>query len=186
MAQRTGVSMSTLSKIENNQTAPAYSILIKLTEGLDIDFGSLLGDRPSRPASGARAITLAGKGLRYASEMGRYEALATELASKSMEPMIVVIPADGRAPGRIRSEHEGDEFIYVLSGEVIMEMDPYAPLHLSAGDSVYFDGRASHGFSAAGPESARILSICEVRRGAAPRAARPISETTPAPAENRS
>lgn len=163
VARRTRVSVSTLSKIENGQTAPAYSVLVRLSEGLDIDLGGLIGGVPARPVTGARAVTRKGEGPRYDNAMGHYEALATDLAAKYIEPMIVEIPPDGREPGRIRSEHEGDEFVYVLSGEVLFEMDPYAPLNLSAGDSVYFDGRASHGFSAQGSEPARILSICQVR-----------------------
>ncbi|WP_417308901.1 helix-turn-helix domain-containing protein [Devosia sp.] len=166
LARITGVSISTLSKIENNQTAPAYGILTKLAAGLGVDFAVLLGDRPSRPALGARAVTKAGQGAHYANEMGAYEALATELAAKSMEPMIVDIPADGRTPGRIRSAHEGEEFVYVLSGRVVFEMDPYAPRVLETGDSVYFDGSTSHGFSA-DAQGARILSICQVRAGPA-------------------
>lgn len=164
MARRTRVSISTLSKIENGQTAPAYSVLVRLSEGLGIDLGTLIGGAPTRVVTGARAVTRAGEGTHYDNAMGHYEALGTDLASKSIEPMIVSIPPDGREPGRIRSEHEGDEFVYVLSGQVVFEMDPYAPLELNIGDSVYFDGRASHGFSVKGPEPARILSICQVHR----------------------
>src|SRR5262249_24088403 len=92
--------------------------------------------------------------------MGNFEALATELAAKAFQPMIVAIPAGHRDTGKARSTHRGEEFAYVLEGEVIFEMEPYAPLVPARGDSVYFDGMASHCFSSGGRRPARILSIC--------------------------
>ena len=53
-------------------------------------------------------------------------------------------------------------------------MAPYAPRLMAAGDSVYFDGRSSHGFSARGSEPARILSVCQIRRGGMPIAGDPL------------
>ena len=77
----------------------------------------------SEPCSAAIRLVLppvpglspsAGQGVSYANDMGRYEALATELAAKSMEPMIIEIPPDDGSRTHIRSEHEGEEFVYVL------------------------------------------------------------------------
>jgi len=160
VSRRTGVSISTLSKIENNQSSPAYGVLTRLAEGLGIDFVELIGATPVRFASAARVITRAGTGTSYVTPMGAYEALATELAAKALQPMIVEIPVEKRRADKVRSTHRGEEFIYVLSGAVIFYMDPYAPLELGTGDSVYFDGAASHGFSARGNRPARLLSIC--------------------------
>ena len=65
-----------------------------------------------------------------------------------------------------RHWHSGeDEFVYVLSGEVTFFMEPYAPVILRTGDSVYFDSASEHGFSSNGDKSARILSICLERSG---------------------
>ena len=43
MSKRTGVSISSLSKIENGQSQPAYSVLTRLASGLDVDFAELVG-----------------------------------------------------------------------------------------------------------------------------------------------
>lgn len=162
VSRRTGVSISTLSKIENGQSRPAYSVLTRLASGLDIDFADLLGGEPpqARFSGAARAITRAGRGKHFGSEMGLYEMLATDLAAKSLQPMVIDIqPRDDDSPS-VRSAHSGEEFVYVLEGDVVFEMNPYAPVVLAAGDSAYFDAAMDHGFYAVGPKPGRILSIC--------------------------
>ncbi len=92
--------------------------------------------------------------------MGFYEALGSDLAAKSLQPMLIdVLPRSPESPS-VRSAHRGEEFVYVLAGPVVFEMSPYAPVMLSTGDSVYFDGAMDHGFHAVGPETGRILSVC--------------------------
>lgn len=62
VSKKTGVAISTLSKIENGQTQPAYSVLTRLATGLEIDFVDLLGGSVHPRFSGAaRAITRAGR-----------------------------------------------------------------------------------------------------------------------------
>jgi len=160
VAARTGVSISTLSKIENNQTSPTYSVLTRLASGLGIDFVHLIGGAGSQMPKGARTITRADTGTMFETTMGRYQALASELGGKMIEPMLIEIPVRKVLSERIRSSHKGEEFVFVLSGPVEFLMEPYAPTLLDTGDSVYFDGSMSHGFRATGPSPAQILSIC--------------------------
>lgn len=169
VSRRTGVAISTLSKIENGQTQPAYSVMTRLAAGLDIDFVDLLGGNSHPRFSGAaRAITRAGQGAHFRNDMGIYEALGSDLAAKSLQPMLIEIPP--RSPGTpsVRSAHRGEEFVFVIEGPVVFEMSPYAPTVLETGDSVYFDGAMDHGFHAVGPGSSRILSVCFAGAGAEP------------------
>lgn len=160
VSRRTGVSISALSKIENGQSRPAYDVLTRLAAGLDIDLVELLGGgRQPRFASAVRAITRAGAGPVFRADMGRYEVHATELAAKSLTPMVIDIPPPTPNTPHVRSAHSGEEFVYVLEGEVVFNMGPYAPAVLSAGDSVYFDGSADHGFHSNTDTPSRILSI---------------------------
>ncbi|MDS7595035.1 XRE family transcriptional regulator [Agrobacterium tumefaciens] len=160
VSRRTGVSISALSKIENNQSTPAYSVLVRLADGLGIDFSDLIGSSTQKFASAARVITRSGEGTTYVNKMGAYEALASGLAAKSMQPMVIDIPKRASNGKTVRSAHRAEEFVYVLDGEVIFFMEPYAPIVLKTGDSVYFDGASEHGFSSNGDNIARILSIC--------------------------
>lgn len=169
VSRRTGVAISTLSKIENGQTQPAYSVLTRLAAGLEIDFVDLLGGTANPRFSGAaRAITRAGQGVHFRTDMGLYEALGADLAAKSLQPMVIEIPPPSADSPSVRSAHRGEEFVYVLDGAVVFEMSPYAPVVLEKGDSVYFDGAMDHGFHAVGPQSGRILSVCFAGAGSGP------------------
>lgn len=160
VSRRTGVSISSLSKIENNQSSPAYSVLVRLSEGLGIDFADLIGTPTHTFATAARVITRADCGTKYATKMGLYEALAPDLAEKSMQPMVIDIPVRSANARPVRSAHKGEEFVYVLEGEVTFHMEPFAPVILSRGDTVYFDASAEHGFSSNTDRHSRILSVC--------------------------
>ncbi|WP_332305625.1 XRE family transcriptional regulator [Rhizobium sp. GR12] len=160
VSRRTGVSISSLSKIENNQSSPAYSVLVRLAEGLGIDFVDLIGTPTQKFATAARVITKADNGAKYSTEMGHYEALAPDLADKTMQPMVIDIPVRSANARPVRSTHKGEEFVYVLEGEVIFHMEPYSPVVMSKGDTVYFDASAEHGFSSNTDRHSRILSVC--------------------------
>ena len=83
--------------------------------------------------------------------------LAEGKTSRHMEPfMIDVNPA---TPGsHALSTHEGEEFVYVLDGEI--EIEYGKDLHvLAAGDSIYYDSIVPHQLRAHGDAPARILAV---------------------------
>jgi transcriptional regulator with XRE-family HTH domain len=94
MSKLTGVSISSLSKIENGQSQPAYSVLTRLASGLGVDFSELVGgEAPKQRCTGAaRTISRAGEGKKLSNDMGLYELLSTELASKLLQPMVPYAP----------------------------------------------------------------------------------------------
>src|SRR5690606_24734949 len=146
VSKRTGVSISALSKIENNVSLPAYGVLTRLADGLGVDFVELLGERPPAFAPGMRTVTISGQGVPYDTPIGRYLAVGAELAAKKMQPMVVTVPPKKKRAPQFRSSHSGEEFLYVLEGTVEFYYEPHAPLILNQGDSVYFDGASRHGF----------------------------------------
>ena len=158
VSERTGVAISTLSKIENNQSSPNFDVLVRLADGLGLDLIALLGDSFYTFAHGARTITRADEGVRYETPLGVYEALSSEIAMKALQPAVVHVPAGRREPAA-KSSHAGEEFIYILRGSVRFYMDPYSPTVLKQGDSVHFDSLMRHGFVAAGDEDALMLSV---------------------------
>ena len=159
VAEKTGVAVSTLSKIENNQSSPSYDVLVRLANGLNMDLMELVrGESFSTFASGARAITRAGSGIPYDTPLGEYQALSSELAKKSMQPTLVRLPPGRQAPERM-SCHGGEEFIYVLRGSMMFFMEPYSPAVLAQGDSVHFDSLMAHGMVALGEEETWILAV---------------------------
>ena len=159
VSERTGVAVSTLSKIENNQSSPNFDMLTRLAEGLDLDLITLLGDSFYTFASGARTINRANQGVRYETPLGTYEALSSELAMKALQPMVVQVPKEKREP-EVMSSHGGEEFIFILRGSLQFFMEPYSPTILNEGDSVHFDSLMPHGFVALNDEDAWLLSVC--------------------------
>ena len=160
VSAKTGVAISTLSKIENNQSSPNYDVLVRLAEGLGVDFVELFKNRSFTTfAPGSRTINRSGDTILYNSALGEYHILSGELAKKTLQPMLVCVPRGKEAPD-ILSNHGGEEFIYVLSGSLKFFMEPYSATVLERGDSVHFDGVMPHGFVAVGDEDAWILSVC--------------------------
>ena len=160
VSAKTGVAISTLSKIENNQSSPNYDVLVRLAEGLGVDFVEFFKTRSFTAfAPGSRTINRTGDTIVYDSALGEYHVLSDELAKKTLQPMLVCVPGGKEAPD-ILSNHGGEEFIYVLSGTLKFFMEPYSATVLEQGDSVHFDGSMPHGFVAVGNEDAWILSVC--------------------------
>ncbi len=161
VAEKTGVAISTLSKLENNQSSPSYDVLIRLAEGLGMGLLELVKSESfSTFAPGARAINRGDKGVQYETPLGEYLALSSELAKKSMQPTLIRLPKGKRAP-EILSCHGGEEFVYVLRGRVKFYMEPYAPVDLEQGESAQFDSLMPHGFIALDEEDAWILAVCQ-------------------------
>ncbi|KND54917.1 putative transcriptional regulator [Candidatus Paraburkholderia kirkii] len=149
-----GVSRSALSKIENGLMSPTFDVLQKIVRGLQIDLAELFDTAPAPSASGRRALTRKDEGQRHAYRGYQMELLATELAHKAMLPFRIRISAHAfDAWGR----HEGEEFLYVISGSVCLYSELYAPTHLNAGDSIYFDSRTGHAAISTSEEDAEVL-----------------------------
>ena len=160
VSAKTGVAISTLSKIENNQSSPNYDVLIRLAEGLGVDFVELVkGGSFSTFAPGSRTITRNRETTRHHAPLGEYHVLSSEIAKKSLQPMLVRLPPGKETP-EILCSHWGEEFLYVLSGSLKFFMEPYRETLLKRGDSVHFDGVVPHGFVAVGDEEAWILAVC--------------------------
>jgi len=161
LAEKSNVSISTISRIENGLISPTYAVLARLCEALDIRWADMLGNEEQRFAKGCRVVNRAGSGVMHNTARGVYEWLGADLATKSMEPTIVdAIPDTGL---RTLEGHEGEEFLLVLEGSIVFFMQDYSPLHMSQGDSVYFDGSIPHAYYAA-TQPARFLSIVSRNR----------------------
>ncbi|WP_459624387.1 helix-turn-helix domain-containing protein [Burkholderia sp. 3C] len=152
-----GVSRSTLSKIENGAMSPTFDVLQKIVHGLQIDLGELFGSTPKPRASGRRAVTRKGEGQPHSAGCYEMELLATELAQKSMYPFRIRITAHSLDAFAEWGRHEGEEFLFVLSGQVCVYSELYSPTVLEAGDSIYFDSRTGHAAVSTSKQDAEVL-----------------------------
>lgn len=158
-ARKSDVSVSALSKIENNQLSPTYDTLQKLAHGLSIDVAALFASEDSPSPGGRRSVTRAGETLTYVAENYEYQPLCSDMSLKTILPLLTTIRRNetGRPTSLLR--HGGEEFIYVLEGEVEVETEFYQPLRLQQGDCIYFDSTMGHRCAAVGAGDARVLWI---------------------------
>jgi transcriptional regulator with XRE-family HTH domain len=160
LARTSGVSISTISKIENQQQKPGFETVLKISRALHINFVHMLEPPEPAPVKMARRVVTRGaEAPVYDSEHYLYAAHATELANKTMVPLLMRIKNHDLPPRGDWSVHDGEEYAFVVAGEVALHMEHYAPVQLAQGDSCYFDSTMRHAYVAIGGEAV-VLSIC--------------------------
>jgi len=171
LSGRTGLAVSTLSKLEMGHVSLSYDKLMLISKGLDVDMAELLDSTPHPGAAathgGRRVVHRAGDGQHVETRSYSQSYLATELLNKRMTPIHVELHARtledffAEFGGFIR--HPGEEFTYVLEGEVAFHTELYAPLTLHAGDSIYFDSEMGHAYLKASDAPCRTITTCSPR-----------------------
>ncbi|MQV97093.1 helix-turn-helix domain-containing protein [Sinorhizobium medicae] len=160
LARRCALAPSTLSKIENGQMSPTDDTILSLAEGLGADVAELFARRQTTTVSGRRTINRAGDGVAHNTDQYDYQMLCTELAHKQFVPLKAIIKANSISRFGGMLSHSGEEFVYVLSGEIELHTQFYAPTRLHTGDSCYFDSTMGHALLKASEEDAEVLWVC--------------------------
>ena len=164
VSQRTGLPTSTLSKIENDKVSLSFDKLARLSTGLQIDIASLFrganGEDAQTGINGRRSIVRSGEGK--AIETKNYSHLypAWELLNKKIIPIVAELHARSLEEFGELVRHPGEEYTFVLEGEVDFYTSLYAPVRLKTGDSIYFDSGMGHAYVAASEGRCRVLSMC--------------------------
>ncbi len=154
-----GVAISTISKIENGQVSPVYGTLKKLADGLGLPLERLISDAAVAPGTARRTVTLTGEAVPFDTVRSNYSMHAADLLAKAMLPIVMRVHARVPPGEADWSSHQGEEFIFVISGEVDIHLEYYAPIRLGVGESAYIDSRMRHGFVSIGPEEAELLTV---------------------------
>src|SRR6185312_13630626 len=164
VSRRTGLPVSTLSKVENNKLSLSYDKLVRICQGLDIDiaqlFASDLGSGSEPPPAGRRIITRAGEGRRIDTDNYKHLYPAAELLNKRFNPIIAEPLATSLDQFGELVRHPGEEYALVIAGAVDFCSEHYAPVRLEVGDSVYFDSSMGHAYLKASRGKCQVLSIC--------------------------
>ncbi len=158
-AGQAGLARSTLSKIENGQMSPTYEALKKLAEGLSITVPQLFTPASRPQVSGRMAVTRAGEGQGHATATYEHRLLAGALRAKQMLPYTARIRARDVAEFDGWVRHDGEEFLFVLTGVVRLYTEFYEPVDLRRGDSAYYDATMGHNVISLSPEDATILWV---------------------------
>lgn len=159
LSRRSGLSVSSLSKIENRQMSPTFDTLVALAGGFGIDVGALVSPLHQISGAGRRSISRQGQGVKHETPVYDYTFLCSEITNKDFIPLLATIKAGSLEAFPALSTHEGEEFFYVLSGTIVLHTDHYTPAELSAGDCIYFNSAMGHALVSAGDENAKVLWI---------------------------
>jgi quercetin dioxygenase-like cupin family protein len=74
-----------------------------------------------------------------------------------MLPLLVVFEAGGK--NLEPAEHEGEEFVYLLEGCLLVRVAGHNPIELTPGDSLYFNADLPHAYENLGGGPARVLIV---------------------------
>lgn len=162
-SERTGMPISTLSKVENDKISLSYDKLVRLSNGLGIDISRLFGGGDSPPQKsviGRRSVTRRHEGREIETPNYSHRYLAADLLSKSFIPVVAEIKFRSLQEFGELVSHPGEEFAFVLEGSVDLYTALYAPVRLNVGDSIYFDSAMGHAYIAASEGVCRVLSVC--------------------------
>lgn len=160
VASRTGLAISTISKMERGEISLTYDRFMRLAQGLGMDVGELFDADAEGFSQGTVSVTRGGEAPLHQSETYDYDMLASDVTGKHMVPMLGRIKTHSFASFEDFISHPGEEFVYVLDGEVIVHLKGKDPIALSKGDSIYFDSSLGHAYVSAGEQDATVLGVC--------------------------
>lgn len=158
LAKRTGYDKELLQSIEEGKIQPQLGMIIKLSKALERGLGDLLGESGDKPyaltTAKERKQIVRSTTPKGQKELYSYVSLAPYVRDKHMEPLIVQLKEN---PDEETSIHDGEEFIFVLEGEVIVKIGD-DKFELKPGDSLYYLSNYPH-MLAAKKGSATILAV---------------------------
>jgi transcriptional regulator with XRE-family HTH domain len=165
VSQRTGIDETTLHQIEEGTVMPPLGTVIKLARALQMKMGYFISGDEEKPFTIVRSQdrkvisrfdSRKGKHYGYA-----YESLAPYKKDRHMEPFLVTLePADTEVE---RSTHDGQEFIFVLSGKMEVRLEEAIHI-LEPGDAIYYDSTVPHLVKCHGAETTKILAVLYAER----------------------
>ncbi|MEO8059177.1 MAG: XRE family transcriptional regulator [Burkholderiales bacterium] len=168
LAERSGVALSTLSKIELGQISVSYEKLAAAAHALDADIAQLFDARAAASAAqgGRRQVVVRSTPAdapSYDADNYDYRMLATDFSAKRMTPLLGTIVARelSQFPDYIR--HAGQEFVMVLSGKVRLLFETGEAIELARRESAYFDSGVGHVYLSTSKGDAQVVVVMSER-----------------------
>lgn len=162
VSERTNLSVQQISSIEDGSLVPNLTPLIKIARVLGVRLGTFMDDDENlgpvvTKSQDKKEVTrFSDRGNAVNSDLDFYT-LAHNKAGRHMDPFIIDIFPTSEEEIKL-STHEGEEFIYVLEGEVEIRYgkDTYV---LEKGDSIYYESIVAHHVHSHGSGNAKILAV---------------------------
>lgn len=163
LAAETALHPRQLEMIESGELKPSMATLIRIAQTLKLRLGTLLdGEECQSPAVHYHkkltpTISTSNDNTEVRNHLNFYS-LAQEKSDRTMEPLLIDVhyqDPESVSP----SQHEGEEFLYVLSGKAVL-IYGHETYPLEAGDSIYYDSFVPHILTtASAEEQAQVLGV---------------------------
>jgi transcriptional regulator with XRE-family HTH domain len=149
LAKSTGISVSTLSRLESGQRRPTLELLLPLSQAHQVPLDELVG----APASGDPRI--------YPRPVKRHGTTWLPLTRNpgGLNTFKLIVPMNPQPPDRLEQRvHEGHEWLYVIAGKLRLALgdDDFV---LTDGEAAEFDTRVPHGSANVGYGPLELLII---------------------------
>jgi transcriptional regulator with XRE-family HTH domain len=160
LSERCAISVEQINKIEAGDSTASLTPLLKIARGLGVRLGTFLDDIEqnspviTRNNDGNKAVRFVGSSDKNGLV---FHALAANKRDRNMEPFIIDVHCPANNDFEL-SSHEGEEFIFVLEGELEIAYGKEY-YRLAVGDSIYYDSIVPHHVHASGGKDARILAV---------------------------
>ena len=164
MSTRSGIPLSTLSKVEHDRLTLTYDKLLLLSQRLNMSLSELFadaGDTPEPAVTARRSIGRMDSSVRVNTPNYDYYYFCPELRRKRMIPILARVRAKSVEEFGEQVRHSGEEYTHVLEGRVVLHTEFYDPIVLEVGESVYIDSNMGHAYLAGeGCDEAVVLCVC--------------------------
>ena len=155
LAERAGVSQPYLSQLENGRNNPSIQTLYRIANALDLSPQDLLPDDPDRVV-----LSRAGGPVRTTIE-DRPDAAVARVLVGAPDKMIQAQEVTAE-PGQYLGdwfEHDGEELVYLVEGEIEVELRSGRSERLAPGDAIWYAASTPHRWRSVGTQTARILVL---------------------------
>ncbi|WP_298647314.1 cupin domain-containing protein [uncultured Proteiniphilum sp.] len=161
LAAGAGLTLDQVNRILEDERIPSLASIIKIARALGVRPGTFLDDSEelgpvvTRHTHSSPTVTFTSHLTDNHSHMD-FASLAAKKAGRSMEPFLIDIkPVAGNES---YSSHEGEEFLFVLEGDIVVHYGKER-YELHKGDSIYYDSIVDHRVTAGDNATAKILGI---------------------------
>ncbi|MDO5851899.1 MAG: cupin domain-containing protein [Methanobacteriaceae archaeon] len=162
LSEKSGVNKNQIKTIEEGGLIPSLTPLMKIAHALGVRLGTFmddnLEDKPCHVKNGQtnKVIRFSGKTDNVDNSNLDFHPLGATKIDRNMEPFLIEFkPNNDEHP---LNDHEGEEFIYVLEGELELTYGKET-YQLNKGDSIYYDSIVPHDLHNNGDKKAKILAV---------------------------
>jgi len=156
MAEKMGIDETTYRAYEKGEIDFSFSFLYNAATILGVDVLDILNGES--PKLSTCCLVRKGEGFDiFRREAYDYKHLAFTFRDKKAEPFLVTVEP-GKAEAPALHAHEGQEFDYVVSGQMRIFLGDLS-YDLDAGDSIYYNSAVPHAMQAIGTEAAKFIAV---------------------------